>query len=160
MGKRGPRPTPTAVLKLRGTHRPDRTRREPRPPPGAPACPDGLDEQAKNVWAQVVPQLEAMNVLSAIDANALGRYCVFWSRWRAAEDFLAKNGSVYTLKDEAGKVRCVQQFPQVAIAHKLGLALGRLEAEFGMTPSSRSRIQALPRDEDEDDPLKEFMRIA
>jgi P27 family predicted phage terminase small subunit len=160
MGKRGPRPTPTAVLKLRGTHRPHRTRNEPEPPPGTPPCPAWLDEQGKNTWGQLVPQLEAMGVLREVDANALGRYCVLWGRWRAAEDFLQKNGSVYTLKDEAGKVRAVMQFPQVSIAHKLALALARLEAEFGMTPSSRSRIQALPRDQDEDDPLREFMKLA
>lgn len=36
---------------------------------------------------------------------------------------------------------CVQQWPQVAIANKLAQQLSRLEAEFGMTPSARSRIQ-------------------
>jgi P27 family predicted phage terminase small subunit len=75
--------------------------------------------------------------------------------------FLAKNGSVYPLKDEQGKLKCLVQVPQVAIAHKLGMALSRLEAEFGMTPSARSRIQALPgRDDEDDDPLREFMHIA
>jgi P27 family predicted phage terminase small subunit len=85
-----------------------------------------------------------MRVLAAVDRNALARYCTLGSRWKAAELFLQKHGSVYTLKDEAGSVRCVQQFPQVAIAHRLALALSRLEAEFGMTPSGRARIQVLP----------------
>jgi phage terminase small subunit len=31
-------------------------------------------------------------------------------------------------------------FPQTAIANKLALTLTRLEAEFGMTPSGRSRL--------------------
>jgi P27 family predicted phage terminase small subunit len=85
-----------------------------------------------------------MRVLAAVDRNALARYCTLWSRWKAAELFLQKHGSVYTLKGEDGSVRCVQQFPQVAIAHRLALALSRMEAEFGMTPSGRARIQALP----------------
>lgn len=34
-----------------------------------------------------------------------------------------------------------QQWPQVAIANKLAQQLTRLEQEFGMTPSARSRIQ-------------------
>jgi len=160
MGKRGPRPTPTPLLRLRGTARKDRTRHEPAGPAGVPDCPEWLDEQAKNAWSQLVPQLTQMRVLSRIDGNALARYCTFWGRWKAAEEFLAKNGSVYTLKDEQGKVRCVQQFPQVAIAHKLGALLTRLEGEFGMTPSSRSRIQALPGNDDEEDPLQEFMTLA
>ena len=162
MGKRGPKPTPTATLKLRGTARADRARNEPTPPPAVPHCPAWLDDQAKHCWRQLVPQLVAMRVLTAVDRNALARYCVLWSRWKTAELFLQKNGSVYTLKDDKGAVRCVQQFPQVAIAHRLAMALSRLEAEVGMTPSARARIEALPKgdgDED-DDPLKEFMSIA
>ena len=144
MGQRGPKPTPTAILKLKGTDRADRTRNEPTPGPGVPRCPSWLDDQAKHAWRQLVPQLVAMRVLAAVDRNALARYCTLWSRWKTAEVFLQKHGSVYTLKGDDGSVRCVQQFPQVAIAHRLALALGRLEAEFGMTPSGRARIQALP----------------
>src|SRR3954447_4248231 len=144
MGKRGPKPTPTSILKLRGTARADRARNEPKPGPGVPRCPSWLGEHAKHAWRQLVPQLVAMRVLAAVDRNALARYCVLWSRWKTAELFLAKNGSVYTLKDDKGAVRCVQQFPQVAIAHRLALALSRLEADFGLTPSARARIEALP----------------
>jgi phage terminase small subunit len=54
----------------------------------------------------------------------------------------------------------VQQFPQVAIAHKLGALLTRLEAEFGLTPSSRSRIQSSKPNDDHEDPLAEFLRPA
>ena len=63
MGKRGPKPTPTAVLKLKGTDRADRTRNEPTPPRGLPRCPNWLDDQAKHCWRQLVPQLVAMRVL-------------------------------------------------------------------------------------------------
>src|SRR5690606_38689689 len=90
---------------------------------------------------QVVPLLLEMGVLTKVDGNALGRYCQLWSRWKAAELFIQKHGSVYPIKDERGRTKCVQQFPQVAIAHRLSLALTRLEAEFGLTPAGRSRIQ-------------------
>jgi len=160
MGKRGPKPTPTPILKLRGTFRKHRSKNEPRTQAEVPPCPEWLDEQAKNAWGQVTPQLAQMGVLSRIDGNALSRYVTYWSRWKAAEEFLAKHGSVYPIKDEAGKVKCLVQVPQVAIAAKLGTLLGRLEAEFGMTPSSRSRIEALPSDKEDQDPLAEFMKIA
>jgi P27 family predicted phage terminase small subunit len=148
------------VLKLRGTFKQHRSRREPRPDAALPRCPEWLDEQAKEAWGQVLPQLRQMKVLSRIDENALARYCQYWSRWRKAEDFIAKHGSVYPLKDEQGRTKCLQQFPQVAIAHKLGALLTRLEAEFGMTPSSRSRIQTGRPDESEEDPMAEFLRHA
>lgn len=37
-----------------------------------------------------------------------------------------REGGVYTLKDEKGNVRCVQQFPQVGIANKLAQQLTKL----------------------------------
>ena len=48
------------------------------------------------------------------------------------------------IKDDRGKLKCLQQVPQVAIANKLAQALTRLEQEFGMTPSARSRINVQP----------------
>ena len=150
MGKRGPRPTPSNILKLRGSSLATnkRAQSEVQGPDGTPDCPDWLDDNAKSHWAEIVPMLEGMGVLTRIDGVALSRYCRLWSRWRAAEAFIDKSGDVYTIRDEAGKARYLQQFPQVAIAHRLALQLTKLEAEFGMTPSARSRIQLAPKVED------------
>jgi P27 family predicted phage terminase small subunit len=85
-----------------------------------------------------------MGVLTKIDGNALTRYCQLWSRWKKAELFIQKHGDTYPIKDEAGKIKCLQQFPQVTIAHKLAALLTRLEQEFRLTPSARSRITLPP----------------
>lgn len=140
MGRRGPAPTPASILQARGGFRADRCRDELQPPEGQPECPNWLDEEANSAWQQLLPLLTAMNVLSKIDGNALARYCQLWARWKKAELFIQKNGDVYPIKDDAGKIKCLQQFPQVAIAHKLAALLGRLEQEFGLTPSARTRI--------------------
>ncbi len=81
-----------------------------------------------------------MRVLARIDGNALARYCQLWARWKKAELFVQKHGDTYPLKDESGRIKCLMPFPQVAIAHKLAAQLTRLEQEFGMTPSARTRI--------------------
>jgi len=143
MGRRGPVPTPTATLKLRGSTLVTRRREqaEAQGPAGTPRCPDWLDKDGQIVWRQLVPQLKAMHVLTRIDAHALARYCRLWGRWRKAEAFIDQHGEMYPIKDDAGKVKCLQQWPQVAIAGKLAQQLTRLEQEFGMTPSSRTRIQ-------------------
>lgn len=142
MGRRGPVPTPTPLLQLRGSTRATKKRqaREPKPPTGPPDRPEWLDDDAKAAWDKLLPQLELMGVLSRIDENALARYCRLWSRWRKAEAFIDKHGDMFPIKDEQGKVKCFQQWPQVAIAGKLAAQLMRIEAEFGMTPSARTRI--------------------
>jgi P27 family predicted phage terminase small subunit len=108
---------------------------------GRPTCPSWIDEDAKAAWRQLIPLLEKMRVLTQIDRNALTRYCQLWSRWKKAEQFIQQHGESYPLKDEQGRIKCLQAFPQVATAHKLAAQLTRLEQEFGMTPSARSRIQ-------------------
>ncbi len=142
MGRRGPAPTPTAVLKLRGSTLVSKKRlaSEVQGPHGLPQCPDWLVDDARTMWDHLIPMLEGMGVLTRIDGNALARYCRLWSRWRKVEEYLDKHGDMYPLKDEQGRVRCVQQWPQVSIAAKLSQQLTRLKQEFGMTPSARSRV--------------------
>ena len=156
MGLRGPRPTPSAILKARGTYRADRARGEVKGPRGIPRCPAGLDKRAKQCWGQLLPMLESMGVLSRIDRNAIIRYCIDWSRWHQADQFLSKNGLVYPIKDGNGKTKCVAAFPQVAIVSKLGQSLMKFEQEFGMTPSARMRIDCSDV-EDEDQTIEEYL---
>ena len=121
MARRGPAPTPTPVLKLRGSTLATKRREqlEAKGPAGVPDCPDWLDEQTRQVWDQLVPLLEGMGVLTRVDGNALSRYCRLWTRWRKAEAFIDDKGEMYPLKDDKGAVKCFMQWPQVAIAHKL-----------------------------------------
>ena len=141
MGRRGPPPKPTALRLLQGNpgRRPINPR-EPEPRKSVPRCPSWLDEEAKECWKRLVPELKRMGVLSCVDADALAAYCDSWSRWKRAVLFLQKNGDVYTVKDGAGKVKYIQQLPQVAIARNLLIALNRYQQEFGLTPASRSRL--------------------
>lgn len=141
MGRRGPRPQPTALKMLRGnpSHRPINGE-EPKPKSGIPRCPSWLDNYAKACWREIVPQLHDMQVLSLIDRQALANYCQVWSRWRKAEEFLQKHGDALPIKDESGNLKYLAQFPQVAIARNLLTILNRYQAEFGLTPSARTRI--------------------
>jgi len=145
------------VLKLRGSALAtrERERREVAGPAGTPRMPDWLDDDAKAAWKQLVPQLREMGVLTRIDGNALARYCTTWAAWRKAVAFIREKGDMYPLRDENGAVKYFQQWPQVAISHKLATQLTRLEQEFGMTPSSRARLQ-MPERKGADDAKERF----
>ena len=159
MGERGPRPMPLAELRRRGSklYNARREAEAVQGPEGAPDQPDWLDEEARRVWETLTPMLESMGVLSRIDGNALARYCRLWSRWRQAEKWIEEKGEMYPIRNEDGSVKCFQQWPQVAIAHKLSEQLNRLEREFGLTPSSRARLQVSPVCDETDDLDKFFV---
>jgi P27 family predicted phage terminase small subunit len=110
-------------------------------PRGTLRPPTWLDKLARRMWGELIPLLQSMGVLTRIDRNSLIRYCTYWSRWVKAEQWLAKHGTSYPIRDGNGKTKSIGQFPQVSEASKLGMLLARLEQEFGMTPSARSRIE-------------------
>lgn len=140
---------PSNVTKLRGTHRPARTRNEPKPRPIAPAPPDHLDKLGKAKWRTLSPKLETLGLLTEIDGDAFAVYCELYSRWRTAKAVLRKRGLTATHKGYT------QQRAEVSIVRQCeGLMLRYLQ-EFGLTPSARSRVHAAP-DEDEDD-FEEFV---
>jgi P27 family predicted phage terminase small subunit len=143
---------------MRGSWRGNRNPREPTPPPGRPRCPRWLAPEAKRAWKRLVPQLDAMGVLTRLDANALARYCQLWARWRTADEFVQTQGEVYLDKDDAGRVKGVRSYPQARIATQLAEQLLRIEQQFGMTPSARARLAA-PQVPEQGDDKSRYLRV-
>jgi P27 family predicted phage terminase small subunit len=114
----------------------------PRAQPRAetPRCPTSLSAAAKRVWKRLVPELDVLGLLTRVDRDALVAYCRTFARWQATEDFLDAHGEVYPIRDDQGRIKCMAQFPQVAIARNLLLVLKAYQQEFGLTPSARSRL--------------------
>lgn len=142
MGRRGPPPKPTHLKVIAGN--PGKyplNKREPQPRKAVPRCPDWLPEEARVEWRWMTRELKAMGLLSAVDKHALINYCQTWAQWRAAVAFVEKHGESHPIRSEDGKIRCFQQFPQVAIARNHLLVLRAYQQDFGMTPAARSRIQ-------------------
>lgn len=154
MGSRGRAPTPTAILKLQGSWRAkarEKDSRESQPPKRRLACPRWLSEDARKVWRILVPQLVKSGLATIIDVNTLSRYCTVWVRWRKLEDFLKERGSTYAVRDEQGKLIGMRSFPQARMVDHLVEQLLRIEAQFGMTPSARTRINVDVEAEREDE---------
>jgi P27 family predicted phage terminase small subunit len=147
----GRKPKPTALRRAQGNpgHRP-LNNNEPKPT-GIPLCPSHLNEVAKREWRRIAPELIALGLLTKIDRAALAAYCVSYSRWVAAEQSVDKFGTVIKLKNSDTPLRN----PHVTIANAALDQMRKFLVEFGMTPSSRSRIQAAPTEAK--DTFAEFM---
>lgn len=159
---RGRKPQPTHLKLVTGN--PGKRRlnpAEPRPAaPGLPAPPAELSDDARLEWRRVAGRLRALGLMTAIDRAALAAYCQAWGRWRMAERALAKMAALdettgaLMIKTKDGNAI---QNPIVGIANKAMADMVRYAAEFGMTPSARSRIQAGPPDAGSvDDPARKY----
>jgi P27 family predicted phage terminase small subunit len=137
---RGRKPTPTKLRILRGnpSRRPLPTA-EPTPAPTVGPPPEWLPAAARDEWARLAPLLERIGVLTEADHHALILFCQTWIVWRQASAHIAKHGLI--VKARSGRPIVS---PHVGIAQKALDQLRGLVADFGMTPSSRSRVTAIP----------------
>lgn len=130
------RPTkPRALKLLAGTEKKCRIKPEPEFERGTPDCPDWLDDEARAEWDRVVPFMESAGMLSRVDGATLVAYCQSWSRAVAAEKIVNAMGLTISTPQGFEQAR-----PEVAIAKHAWAAVHRFASEYGMTPSSRSRV--------------------
>jgi P27 family predicted phage terminase small subunit len=136
MGFRGPAPKPTAIKRLEGNPGKRKLNEaEPKPMMGAPECPDYLDDVAKKEWGRLTTILTAMRVLTEADYIALANLCQAYSTLMDAQRQLNKTGILY--KTKSGYI---QQSPLLGIIHTQTTIVNNLLREFGLTPSSRTRV--------------------
>lgn len=147
----GRKPKPSNVHKLHGNPG-GRARKgnEPKPEIRIPDPPDHLSDEARREWDRVAPDLEQLGILSEIDRTAFAAYCQVYGRWVKAEEQLARYGEI--VKSPNGYP---VQSPYLGIANTALKFIRDFATEFGMTPSSRTRVSASPRGNV--GPLAEFL---
>jgi len=144
MGKRGPKPKPSALKKLAGNPGKRRLNKaEPKPAPidGPAEPPDWLDLDARDEWARVAPELSRLGILTKIDLSLLAAYCLAYAEMVVATRQLQEMGTnVVVVKNDDGTIKYMQPAPHVGIAHRAALRMRTLAAEMGITPSARTRL--------------------
>ena len=147
MAPRGPKTKPTNIKILTGTVRNHRINpHEPKPTIATPDAPDHLTDAARGEWARVVVQLVALGILTDLDRGALAAYCQAYGRWRSAETALARMAEKDATTDGLiirTKSGNIIQNPMVGVANKAMADMVRYAAEFGLTPSARTRVAGL-----------------
>ena len=154
MAQSGRRPKPTALKVLEGNpgKRPLNTK-EPKPKSKAPKCPNWLEAEAKKEWRRMSKQLELMGLLTEVDMAAFAGYCQAYARWKEAEEFISKHGTI--VKTPSGYW---QQVPQVSIASNYLKIMGKFCEQFGLTPSARSRLVA-DKSTDDFDIMEDILKL-
>lgn len=132
---RGRKPIPTSIKILTGARIRGRSTHPQPVAEGAATCPAGvLDTIAITEWNRVAPLLGG--VAAAVDSAALAAYCSCFSSWVRAQQALAAAGSLTVTTRLGAEV----PHPLLAIARGALDQMLKFAVEFGMTPSSRSRL--------------------
>jgi len=132
---RGRKPKPTAKKKLEGNPGKRKlNKREPKPKVSAEITPAQIDKHMKAFIDLYLPQVQAMGIFTDADQAALELMAVHYSiAWRAAE-VIQKEGLM--LKNAFGWAK----HPLLQVLRDNSTAFKSYAAEFGLTPSARSRM--------------------
>lgn len=156
------------ALERAGTFRKDRhgALRSPEPTAGTPEPPEPLTELAQREWDRVLWAFADLGALHKVDAHVLYQYVQLWGETEdIARQQAACEAGIAILEsnlrgghDEDEKITktdLVQLFSEIVTLRKLvskctdqlrsgRVALRLFLVEFGLTPSSRSRIKLPP----------------
>lgn len=134
----GRKPRPMAIKKLEGNlGKRKLNTKEAIPAKGIPECPDWLLPVAKKEWERRCDLMNRMGVLTEVDMAPFAAYCQSYARWKEAQEHISSEGS--TFETDKGYQ---QQTPWVGIKNTNQKLMLQAASEFGLTPSSRSRIVA------------------
>ena len=114
---------------------------EPSPDPEIPDAPPHLSPEAREEWDRLAEELYGLGILSAIDRAALAAYCQAYGRWVEAERELMREDGTMDLVSVTSNGNVIQN-PLVGIANKSLELMHKYLTEFGMSPSSRTRVSA------------------
>jgi phage terminase small subunit len=132
---RGRKPTPTGILKLHGSKRAKYGRKNEPIARGLPIMPNYLSDKAKEKFNEISGKLINLGVVGEIDTDVIARYSDLFVWYQE----LLENRMVHS-----------------TLIMKMVLVLDKLEANMGMNPSSRVRLQV--KKQIENNPLEDLFK--
>jgi P27 family predicted phage terminase small subunit len=130
---------PTALRLIQGNPGKRPLATPPQVPAKMPQCPRHLHGAARAEWKRLAPQLFEAGLLTELDVTALAALCSTWALWTEAKERLESEGLTVSVRGGA-----VRPSPWIAIASRAQRDMQLLQAEFGLTPASRSRVKVEP----------------
>ena len=108
-----------------------------------PPCPERLQGAAREAWERFSQELTSCGVGTQLDSAALELLCESYAAHVEAAAQVSKLGAVWVERPEPGKLPKFTYSPYWVIQKNEHKKLVALLTEFGMTPSSRSRVQVV-----------------
>lgn len=146
----GRKPKPTALKLLQGNpgRRPINDS-EPQPRiVDDLKLPIELDRYGKYAWRKYAPVIQGLGLFTEADVPMFMLFCDAYSQWRHSLDFISG------LRNDVDDYQSIMR--QVMVTREKARSEMRLLAtEFGMSPSSRSRLSVAP--QQSANPFEEFL---
>ncbi|WP_252109064.1 MULTISPECIES: phage terminase small subunit P27 family [unclassified Halomonas] len=115
-----------------------------------PLPPEWLSPIGIEMWERVAPWLIGSKILTGSDLHNLEAFCAAYSRWRLAEQDIAKNGIVVAgMNSDIKNPACTEANAALKQMSLYGSALG-------LDPASRSRL-AVPGAKEAGNPFKDLL---
>lgn len=151
----GPPKTPSHLRLVRGnpSKRPI-NKKEPKLPAGVPPVPKHFTKQGKYWFKRIGEELDAMGVMSSMDAKALELLIEAYTEYRQHCDTLDESGYTYTTESEGGTL--IKAHPAAAMKADAWKRIRAMLGEFGMTPAARSKVTI--NTPAEEDPFEAFLK--
>ena len=149
------KPTSLHVLHGNPSKIKDLGKGEPQPKPIAPKPPTWLNKAAKKVWKDYASQMERLGLLTEIDGMAFANLCQEQADMERRQKVLNELGDNMEYTNTKGETNIITR-PEALLVHKGRQIIKAYCAEFGLTCSSRGRIQ-LPSAPDEESAMSRLL---
>ena len=143
----GRKPIPTQIKKMQGTLEKSRVNKaEPDLPVSIPKIPDYFDKYAIEAFEFLGVKTYEMRIVTEADKMALELLAESYSEYRKAIEIIKDKGLTYSIRDRSGN-EIIKPRPENLIKDKAMNRMRSLLTEFGLTPSSRARVNAKEKNE-------------
>jgi P27 family predicted phage terminase small subunit len=132
---RGRKPKPAALRLLEGNPGRRPIRDEPQPRYGAPARPRFLDVDARKEWDRLAPEMGRLKLLTTLDGALFTVYVTTYSHWLSCEAVIRAQGMTQTSARGIVRIR-----PEARLALRYVEQLRGIVSDFGLNPTSRTRL--------------------
>jgi P27 family predicted phage terminase small subunit len=153
----GRKPDPNALKLIKGNPGRRPIKPSPQPTPVAPEPPSWLDAEARKKWKELAPELEKVGLLTAVDGATFAMMLVHYSlaveavrELKRIRRELRKDGKKQHPLLATDEMKMPRKHPLHQILRDHSSAFKAYMPEFGLSPSSRSRLSIQEPEGEED----------